>query len=1131
MTNSERVLAYLADVASLGGTEPSLRALSERHWTIGFSELILGALTLDVTQGILEHYSSLHPGVGFGECEVPVIACLARLVDIDKPADLGQPLLLLPGLMHADGTIVPREGEPAWIPLERVARGGIADHTLTVCDIDAYRAHQIAMEKLPDDGTWSNAIVRAMDLFKAICSVDDELLARFHSRIETGECLLGIWESHDPIATSGIVLHTLLDQTGQDANPPQSVATSVLQLEDAADVEATHDGDDERATDREGEQTPPGSLFVSGMPGDMGSLSPAERDAAITLERDESTSLMALHTPKGTSSLRMALSLMGQALTNSMLRGDETPLVLCVAPHNVLSALSRLLDERPTAGQTSLSSRWLPRISYGKHDASAAHAQDRRTLGPIVSVLMQHTAGDSGAYDGGREFVQPIGHATEGVGATFSDPWYVTRATMYYLDCVSGFLGTRMRDVADASSKLLERLRLIDQDRSELLLAYGEVCEASLHMHQREDVVAQMGRLRREHAVMRKRLSTWERLAKRYPVRKNFVTRTSPTQEEVIARHAHDGEILAQGKDTVDAVRQAYQDEVDRIESEIDRLKGSSAHLARLVHAASSDGQRCSQAIARLVERCGLTTEQAALLESVIDGRDGTVRGLDEILDVTVRPAEFWLSVHVCEARWLESCSTQGDVTAATGSATPYLRTLANLCPIHLVDDDLAPSLIWETVLEHGVDPLVDLMVVLDAQNVDVPTGLALLSQARRAIVMGVQTTIRPHRLFGSISDELFATRTIAGDLWGDVAKRGLVTSGDASLFSAVLRMSDACVRNLNTVEDAYGELLDLRDDLATDERVHTMRIPASFADDPYYRLARIVPSLSYVLVPDSAWEQVGGSKQNVAEALAIVRWLTARMERIAKRYDHPQTPFVLVTSAFSAQVKLMQSLIAQQGGNLTSYVEVRALHEIGDVTWPLTLCSTTCGPQSYGRLTGDNADSALCDAAAASTDALVVFCGRPWVESSLPGAMALKRRARLMGKLFSVERKGRTKSDDAAQAQAEHETSQSELQPRVEDDLRSKPMSLTRLLQHLSLSGEFAHMPSTHDVNLALSRVGLIQRYADASGHSGWRPTASGREIGIVPATDRMGNPFCTYAASAEPVLHTIVEGLVKQQ
>ncbi len=1129
MTKSTRVLAYLADVASLGGGELPPNMLWEHAWRIGFSELCMGALTLDITQDMLECYSTLHEGVGFGEREVPVIACLARLVDIQRPSDPGEPLLLVPGLLRADGTIVPRDGEPAWIPLERLARGGIADRTITVCDIDAYRAHQTAMGRLPNDGTWTNATQRAMDLFGAVCAPDDTQLAKTHCRIETTECLLSICEYREPVATSGIVLRELLAAAGEDGEAlPQSVAAHMLSLGDSAGNGTREDEEERPVEELHDDKTLSGRLFVSGMPGDMGSMSPAERDASIAFERDESNRLMVLRTPKGTSSLRAALSLIGQTLTNGMLRGDDTPLVVCSAPHNVLNALAKLLDERPIAGQTSLSSRWLPRISYGKHDQRTGDASGRRTLGPIVSVLARHTSGDAGPYDGGKRLIQPIGHPYEGVGSTFSDPWYVPKASTYFLDCASGFLGTRMRDVHDASARLLERLRLIDQDRNELILAYERVCKASLRMHQREDVVAQMGRLRREHAVMRKRLSAWERLAKRYPERKNIVARANPTQEEVIARHAHEGEILAQGKDTVDAVRQAYQDEVDRIESDIDRLKGTSARLARLVHEASTDGQQCSQTIERLASRCGLTVEQTALLESVIDGRDGTVRWLDEILDVTVRPAEFWLSVHVCEARWIESCSVQND-SAHDASHSPSMRALANLCPIHLVDDQMAPSLALEMFQSQDGAPQVDLLVVLDAQDVDVPSGLALLSQAKRAVVMGARTTIRPHRLFGPISDELFATKTIQGDLWGSIAKRNLIASGDASLLSAALQTPDACVRRLDAVEDVYAELIELRGDLAQDERVHTTRIPSSFADDPSYPLARIVPSLSYVLVPDSSWEQVGGSRQNVSEALAIVRWLSARITRIAALYDCPQAPFVLVTSAFSAQVELVRSLLAKHGGDLAAYVEAHPLGEIGDVSWPLTLCSTTCGPQSYGKLVGDDAGTALCDATAASTDALVVFCGRSWVESSARSATLLRRHARLMGKLFSVERRNSSSAD--ANAQVENEALPSELQPRAEDDLRSKPMSLTRLLHRMSLSDELPQMPSTREVNLALSRVGLIKRFADSSGHSGWRPTASGREIGIVPATDRMGNPFCTYAPSSEPVLRTIVEGLVKDQ
>jgi hypothetical protein len=852
----------------------------------------------------------------------------------------------------------------------------------------------------------------------------------------------------------------------------------------------------------------------------MGSLSTEERDTVIAFARQTGGGSLALHTPKGTNNLRMALALMGQAITDSVLRGDEAPAIVCTAPQGELQAIARLIDERPLAGQTSLSSRWLPRISYGKHALGSDNSSQRRTLGPIVSIIMHHVSGDAGAYDGGRVLTEPIGHGDEGASATFSDPWYVPKATMYFLDCCSSFLGMRLRDVADATLRLSERLRIIDQERCELLTAYEKVCHATKYIIQREVAVTELGRLRREHNVVRKRLSAWERLAKRYPIRKGIMARRGPTQKEVIARHIQEGETLAIGRESVEDIRKSYQREIDRIESEIDRLRGVSAQLSRRVHDASDDGKRCIEAIERLVTSCGLAVEQATLLESVIDGREGTLRGLDEILDVTIRPAEFWLSVHVLEARWLMAC--------ADPNKQSDLHSLFNLCPIHLVDNAVAPSFLLANQIPSGNAAPIDLIVAIDAQHIDVPSGIALLSQTRQAVVMGSVGTIGTPSLFGGISDELFATKTISGELWREIAQRKLICSGDASLFTAMLHSERVGTHWLGTIEDSYGELADVRSDLVPSEQVHTVRIPSNFADDRSYPLARIIPAMSYVLVPDSAWETVGSSRQNVAEAYAIVRWLRARYARIANRYGTPPIPPILVVSAFKSQAAFIKAIIAEQGEDLTHVVTVKPLDEVGYGTWPLVLMSATCGPENYGGLPGSNASTVLCEAAAAATDALVVFCGGAWVESAHESASILMKRARLMGKLFSVARKGRLAQSDDANTPAETEERESELNPRVEDNVRVKPKSLTRLLRNIEMQGEYDRMPTAHEVNIALSRVGLIKRYADGAGHSGWRPTASGREIGIVPTLDRAGNPFCSYGPTAEPVLVNIVESLL---
>ena len=74
---------------------------------------------------------------------------------------------------------------------------------------------------------------------------------------------------------------------------------------------------------------------------------------------------------------------------------------------------------------------------------------------------------------------------------------------------------------------------------------------------------------------------------------------------------------------------------------------------------------------------------------------------------------------------------------------------------------------------------------------------------------------------------------------------------------------------------------------------------------------------------------------------------------------------------------------------------------------------------------------------------------------------------------------------------------------------------------------GDLERTPDAAAVNRALRDAGLIERVKAGKGTSGWKPTPSGVEVGIVATTDAKGTPFCLYEASAEAVVARVVAGI----
>ena len=164
---------------------------------------------------------------------------------------------------------------------------------------------------------------------------------------------------------------------------------------------------------------------------------------------------------------------------------------------------------------------------------------------------------------------------------------------------------------------------------------------------------------------------------------------------------------------------------------------------------------------------------------------------------------------------------------------------------------------------------------------------------------------------------------------------------------------------------------------------------------------------------------------------------------------------------------------------------------------------------------------------AAHAQDAMVLFWGATWLKSDNDAALTYLRRSAMVGRLYSVVREGRM-NHRRSQDQPRHLDDTANLP--LERDLRAKPLSLTSLLRKLEKSGDLPAVPSTTKLNLALEKVGLIERVTTDAGQSGWRPTAAGREIGILATSDRKGSPFCSYAPSTEPVITSTAITLLEE-
>ncbi|MBO7675782.1 MAG: hypothetical protein J6S63_12375 [Atopobiaceae bacterium] len=1124
MLQPQTKLSYLAQ-SSLPGGGPAIDFLDgTSQWQVSFEDVRLGRVPEHVARAIIRMASGRFAQAGSEEPHaVPVVCSLRSLRDARGQV---APLLLLAGELSPAGRLTPSVRQGAWVPADRIATDEYHNQDLVVCDMDTYRAHQAAMSKLPNDGSWTVNVARATDLFDSVCALDPQLLEDQGLRLVTERSVIRLWGRCDDMTSASQVLSSISsaldgpqDDSQSDDSPsgdeaPRTYVSGPLR-------KLLHDDIVQPRPD-ESEETLPDDAYlepkvVCGFPDHLPVLSAQDHKAlaAIAMRDDD---VLALATPAGTNWHAVAIAAMANEVTEHALRGDVAPTIACVAPRHDLEEMLRLLGDRPVVGLVALTSRWLPRID----EARPSHASTpigKRTLGSLAALCLSYGAQSQHVVSSNLCLTRTYDQADTGSVTAYADAWYGPRATTYFLDCVSSFLGQRIHSVHEASSLLAERLRLIDQDRCDLIDAYAEVCKAYALHQQREGIIANILELRKEHSSCKDRLHLWEQLAKHNPARRQLFSRAPASQAQLIAEYALPNERIALEQTLIADVCAAYRKELERVEEQLDRLRGASASLTKRMSGAVASSKECTLLVSRLRTACGLTIQQGADLTQVIEARtdEVTLASLDLVLDQTVRPAEFWLALHIYECAWLELCARH-DRHQLWQMDSKALSAWANLCPFFLVGSDVAVTTLSAYALGSPAvrGAQLDLALTLRSDLCDVARGMALSAMTSHLVAFGSRSSLGPYMLRTVTFDELDTTQRFDEDTWRELRDSGLAVSSGTSLFGYVADQADATSLSLVDVAHGKPEIAAFRTELVPKEPVQLCVRTSSdaVADGP---LAGILPDISYVLVPDSSWAQRGPSRQNLAEAHAIGRWLKNHAHEIQEEYAPTTAHPLVIVVPYAAQAKAMAKVLgsSEQQKDKSPW-DVRTPAELKNDTWPIVVLCTTCGPSALNGLGPVDAGTLLSMAASAARDALVLFCGGAWLSSSDAVSVNTMRRALRVGRLFSAPRRHALTAD-----------SKDAPLPRPSVDLRSTPVALPALLTMLQERGTLESAPDLEQVTKALVDVGLIEVFDLGEGAYGSRPTPAGREIGIIANKDRSGVTSCTYSDTSVTVIASLVQTL----
>lgn len=1126
MAEVRKTINYLRNSLELGRLASVEFSQKEKHHNQPYEIVRDGVLPPETVGELLIEHEEKNPRAYREGRPVPLIISLRTLMGVNS-AKVVHGLLLASASMDQNGTLAyDPQSHYAWIPLDRLHMDGGEDLDVMVGNLSAFRRFQVKDgESLRSKiDSWQEYINYAETMYDKVLDKQSagKALRECDCAIEAEICCLKYYDDFD--ATALII--ALYDQLLIEKKTPE-LFTAMVELDAVRQVDDS---------DIEADQVQ-NMLDACGHVSSTFSLAPSQRRAVHGFNQLGRGKVLAVSGPPGTGKTTTLQDMVANLVTEHALKNEPAPLIVGMSTNN--QAVTNIIDSFGnivSSDPQSLDYRWIPRINveYDRKGREVSHSIEGSVAGLATYCPSNGKILEAKQKGYLFEFANRSG---EGVYSRYSSKEYQDEAIPFFLSSASRFLQHDISDLETAKRSLSERLSEVDRARRSLIGCFSKMISVGADgqgiREKIEEKCNEQKSLEALYGKLQQRLGFWDDLKRKHALKVLFRL----NHENIIIAHQDIDESIVSGCKSFDEVCDAYKREIRRAgESEV-RVCHALASLKALEREQGERRKTCLRLVGQLVKACGLDSGQAERLLSMLEPNNEGLAELDKVLDVTVRMAEFWIAIHVYECDWLLACQNdeiikEEDRFKSTREVLgKYWDQAPCLTPCFVMTAYMLPRM-FKRYSKDGCPKFdlerIDLLIVDEAGQVDVPIGLASFGIAKKAVVVGDTKQLDPIWAFDEISDKDVASINSCDEAYWTMLKDGGST---ASPPSSIMKLATAITPWRYSKEEGgvflsehyrcSPEIIGYCNKLLYGGRLEPQRPPA--AVDERNPMGKDFWPISYRLVSGSRSVSYGSSRRNMQEARDIADWVSENFSMIECRYsDKSADELVGVVTPFSAQAKLIKRVLSETCPDLAKLVTVGTAHKLQGAERPVVLFSAVYGDNDDRAGFIENNPKLMNVAVSRAKDLFVVFCSEKRTGDG----------GKVLATLFRCAREGTPDADSSAKGSllderdlTEQTSYEGESPVILEKGVSASTFSdgsldksVSALLVEWSSDGAFAgrKKPNASQANTILAELGLIDKL-DAGE---WRPTGDGENMGIVSACTNGGKRYCRYTMRAKTVI-----------